>query len=127
MPKLTKKSVTKRLDLTSEGVARAKVAYGLDKDEKPTKDLEKIEFRQTLAYAIREFLPQIEGAFQELGLLRHDQDSIEKRQRPVSIENWDRLTETVDKYDISRIQVIRCVLELLAREGDKASKDEPIP
>jgi len=39
----------------------------------------------------------------------------------------DRLTETVDKYDISRIQVIRCVLELLAREGDKASKDEPIP
>jgi len=115
----TPNAVTKRLDLSKQVVDRAKLAYANAELEEPPKNREKIAFRATLDYAIKEFLPKIESKFEELGLIKQEN---QQRQRPVSLATWERLNETAQKYDISRIQTIRCALELLARTQDESEE-----
>lgn len=106
-----KEAVTKRLDVDPQVLDRAKVAYSVEVDEIVPDDLEKVHFRPMLDHAVDRFLPQILKALREIGLER---TPIERRQRPVSIATWERLDEVVEEYDITKIQVIRCVLQLMA-------------
>ena len=82
-------------------------------------DLETVYFREMLDAAIAEFLPQISGALESIGLRKTD---VKNQQRPVTIETWARLDKVVDRYDISKIQIVRAALELMARSGEKTKR-----
>lgn len=123
----SKESVTKRLDLNPQVVDRAKVAHSVQKTGNPAKNLENVYFREVLDNAVDQFLPQIERRLAEIGLKRQE---VGRRQRPVSIATWNRLDAVVEKFDITKIQIIRCVLELMARsqpepESDGSSSEPP--
>jgi hypothetical protein len=110
-------ATTKRLDIAPEAVAAAKRAYvrrarveGVDPDNPP--DLERVFFREVLDFAVRQFGERLQRELLQIGLVRR---AVQARQRPVSIATWEGvLEEMAKKYDISKIQIIRCLLEMLA-------------
>jgi hypothetical protein len=114
-------SISRRLDLTAESVERAKQGYSLKTLGSVTANLESIEFREMLDVAVEEFLPQLIAAFEQIRL-KKPAGPISKRPRPVSIDTWTRLGDVADDYGVSRIQIIRCVLELLADQNGEKNK-----
>jgi hypothetical protein len=122
-----KKATTKRLDLASEAVAAAKRAYvlragveGVDIDN--ADDLERVYFRDVLDYAVKEFADRLQKELLKIGLVRRE---LQHRQRPVTIATWDSILEELsEKYDLSRIQIVRCLLEMLAASEKQQA---PVP
>jgi hypothetical protein len=114
-------SIPKRLDLNPELVRRAKVAHKRRESGADPKDLEKVQFREVMDHAIEKFLPEIVAALDKIGLTK---SKVQNRQRPVSIKTWDRLDSVVEKYDISKVQLVRCALEMLARSAEGASASD---
>ena len=114
-------SISRRLDLTAESVESAKQGYSLKTRGRVTTNLESIEFREMLDVAVEEFLPQLIAAFEQIRL-KKPAGAISKRPRPVSIDTWTQLGDVADQYGISRIQIIRCVLELLADQNGGRNK-----
>lgn len=112
MPGNGPQSKMHQLLLSTQLVEDAKNAYSL---KNPTLDLSKIHFRAVLDEAVEEFLPQIEAALESIRMVAPIAEDKEKRPRPITLDTWARLEETRTKYDISNVQAIRCVLELLAR------------
>jgi hypothetical protein len=122
-----RRATTKRLDLSAGAVAAAKRAYvrrarveGVDPDN--AADLERVFFRDVLDFAAREFAPRLQRELLKIGLVRRE---VRARQRPVSIATWGGiLEEMARRYDLSKIQILRCLLEMLAAsEGLQA----PLP
>ena len=113
MARLAREATTKRLDLDPGVVERAKRAFllrdGKSPDDTP---LEDVYFRRMLDVAVEEFLPKIIEALDKIGLRK---TRIKKQQRPVSIRTWDQLREAAGQYDVSRVQLVRAALELMAR------------
>jgi len=115
----TKEMITKRLDLNPQLVERAKVAYRIKTKKSIPENLEEVYFREMLDAAVNDYLPQVEEMLTDIGLLKMD---IVKRQRPVSITTWQKLDVVVNKFDITKIQIIRCLLQLMARsQGDRTT------
>jgi hypothetical protein len=123
-----KQATTKRLDLAPEAVAAAKRAYvlragveGVEIDN--ADDLEQVHFRAVLDYAVQQFAGRLQKELLKVGLVRREK--LQHRQRPVTIETWDGVLEEMSKrYDLSKIQVIRCLLEMLAASQDQQA---PLP
>jgi hypothetical protein len=122
-----RRAATKRLDLAPASVQAAKRAYvrrarvaGVDPDN--AADLERVFFRDVLDFAAREFAPRLQRELLKIGLVRRE---VQARQRPVSIATWGGiLEEMARRYDLSKIQILRCLLEMLAAsEGLQA----PLP
>ena len=109
-------ATSKRLDLSAQAVAAAKRAYvrrdrveGLDPDNP---ELDRVYFRDVLDFAVNEFASKLQRELTKIGLFRR---AVQARQRPVSIATWDGvLEEMARKYDLSKIQIVRCLLEMLA-------------
>jgi hypothetical protein len=122
-----RQATTKRLDLAAETVAAAKRAYvlrarveGVEIDN--ADDLERVYFRDVLDYAVQQFAVRLQKELLKIGLVRRE---LQHRQRPVSITTWDGILEQMSKrYDLSKIQVIRCLLEMLAASQDQQA---PLP
>jgi hypothetical protein len=110
-------AVMKRLDLAKETVAAAKRAYVRRTGMKgvQTRDpeaLERVHFREVLDHAVEHFLDRLRRELRGIGLVRRENDH---RPRPVSIATWNGpLEELRSSYDLSKIQIIRCLLEMLA-------------
>jgi hypothetical protein len=120
-------ATTKRLDLAPVTVAAAKRAYvlragveGVNIDN--AGDLERVYFRDVLDYAVQQFAGRLQKELLKVGLVRRE---LQHRQRPVTIATWDGILEELSKrYDLSKIQVIRCLLEMLAASQDQQA---PLP
>lgn len=118
MPTNHPEAIQRRLDLENDTVIRAKRAYSRKSHGTVVENLERIEFRQLLDEAVDEFLPEVTAALDKIRLFAATGE-MKKRPRPVSITTWERLGKVGETYDLSRLQLIRCVLELLAaRYGD---------
>jgi hypothetical protein len=122
-----KQATSKRLDLAPEAVAAAKRAYvlrarveGVDIDN--ADNLERVYFRDVLDYAVQQFAGRLQKELLKVGLVRRE---LQHRQRPVSIATWNGTLEEMSRiYDLSKIQVIRCLLEMLAASEDQQA---PLP
>jgi hypothetical protein len=112
-----REATTKRLDIAPETVEAAKRAYirrsrlaGVDPDNPA--DLERVFFRDVLDFAASHFLGRFHRLLDKSGQVQRE---VQTRQRPVSITLWEgTLEETVKKYDLSKVQVVRALLEMLA-------------
>jgi len=119
MVKTQRKSMTTRLDINPDVVARAKGVFAVRKPEAVCERRGEANFRDVVDYAIDTYLDDITKALDDICLLRGD---VQNRQRPVSVETWTRLGRVAEKYDISKVQLVRCALAMLGR-----SADEPAP
>jgi len=114
---IERESMTTRLDINPQVVAKAKVAYARQKPEEVRKKKGKVHFRDVMDHAIDEYLPEIEAALGRIGLERKD---VQNRQRPVTRRTWERLDAVTKKLDISKVQLVRCALDMLGRSADDA-------
>ena len=117
MPQKEPESVQRRLDLSRKSVEEAKIAFAIKTTGNPPKSLEKVEFRKMLDDAVAEYLPAITAALEAIQLFQETSTDVEKRPRPVSLDTWDFLGRTGEKHDLSRLQLVRCVLHLLANSN----------
>jgi len=118
-------ATTKRLDLSPAAVTAAKRAFVIrtgdeSVDINSKEDLEEIYFREVVDYAVGEFGGRLERELLKIGLVNRE---IKPRQRPVTIATWDGVLERMTKkFDLSKIQILRCLLEMLA-----ASEGQQVP
>lgn len=112
-----RQATSKRLDLSLAAVTAAKRAYVLRRgvqnvDLDSPEDLEQIYFRDIVDFAVEEFRERLEKSLLKIGLVKR---KLQHRQRPVSITTWVGTLEVMaQKYDLSKIQIVRCLLEMLA-------------
>jgi len=112
-----REATTTRLDLDPDLVRRAKIAFARRKG-KPSRGLrlEEIHFRPMLDEAVEEFLPVVISGLKSAGFRKSDP---KPKQRPVTEVTWEELGDQAKLVDVSRVQLVRAVLELLARAGKR--------
>lgn len=118
MPQKEPESVQRRLDLSRQSVEDAKIAFSLKSTGKVSENLENVEFRKMLDSAVAEYLPQITSALEAIQFCQETSTDVEKRPRPVSLDTWEWLGQIGEKHDLSRLQLVRCVLKMLAKDTE---------
>jgi hypothetical protein len=105
---------TPKLDVDEAVMRQAKLAFA-QQTGRPTAELERVFFSDTLIFAIDRYLPLIEQHLEEAGFRRQNPEK--GRPRRIPQELWDRLGKLADeKYDTTRITLVRAALALLAKE-----------
>lgn len=113
-----RKTTTKRLDIERVLVRKAKIAFAKKTELfRRGLDLETIAFRDMMDSAVERYAAQIVRKVQSAGVTPIIKDDIQKRQRPVTVETWSKLDVYAKESGLSRIQIIRAALELLARSA----------
>jgi len=113
-------TVTPKLELDPKVMNRAKKAWAKRNGLSPTLTPEEIHFSKTIETAIDEYLPQILECLENAGLRK--QENLEKnRPRRIGRELWERLEKCTEKYDVSRVGLVRAALTLMSMELDGPS------
>jgi hypothetical protein len=108
-------TVQKRLDLNADEVKAAKKVQAKRKGLNPAKiNLEEVHFRPMLDEAVELYLPQIIDSLTDAGLKRRPITT--KVMRSVTEKTWDDLDAVVEKFDVTKVQIVRALLQLLAGE-----------
>lgn len=74
---------------------------------------------------MREFGGRLRRDLLQAGLVRR---GVEPGQRPVTIETWEGAIEEISNAcDVSKVQVVRCLLELFAASEGLQPPPPPVP
>lgn len=114
-------TATPRLDLDNNVLKDAKKTVARIKGLDPeTTDLERIAFSETVEIAVQRHLETVLAGLKAIGMERQ---TLERgRPRRIDADLWAGLEESKEKYDVSRISLLRAVLKLLAEDTAVASK-----
>ena len=124
---------TPRLDLSRKMVEKAKRAMLLRmqgqshaKDKKgkqreaTRKELEKIRFSDTLATAAKTYTNKVLALLDQAGFRKSPPlEPSEKRPRRVDVATWDELGQVAEEQGMTRMVLVRGLLNLLADEYDR--------
>ena len=124
---------TPRLDLNREMVDKAKRAMLLrlkgrspatagkgKRREATKKELEKIRFSDTLTTAAKTYTNKVISLLDRAGFRKYPPlKSSEKRPRRVDVDTWDELGRVAEDQGITRMALVRGLLNLLADEYDQ--------
>ncbi len=112
-----REAITTRLDLDPDLVRRAKIAFARRMGRSTRgRRLEEIHFRPMLDAAVEEFLPVVINALKSAGFRS---SAPKPKQRPVTEATWTELGAQAKLVDVSRVQLVRAVLELLSRSSKR--------
>ena len=114
-------TVTPRLDLDKGVLEDAKKTVARMKGLDPeTANLERIAFSETVEIAVRTHLKTVLAGLKAIGMERQNPER--GRPRRLDAEVWSGLEECKEKFDVSRISLLRAVLKLLAEDSTTTSK-----